>query len=99
MVKYIALESSKIAIEDIQPTRWGDDDYPEEYADMNVIRITSTGPMKIAPTPRVDPLIITSPGPVPYSSDKAIPWNYGVEVYYHGVKQEPLAIKDKNVEA
>ena len=35
------------------------------------------------------PLIITTPGPVPYSSDKVVPWNCGAEVYYHGVKQEP----------
>ena len=27
-------------------------------------------------------------GPVPYSSDKAVPWNYGPDVYYHGVKQD-----------
>ena len=44
-------------------------------------------------------LIITSPRLVPYSSDKVIPWNYGVEVYYYGVKQEPLAIEDSTVEA
>ena len=45
------------------------------------------------------PLIITSPRAVPYSSDKAIPWNYGAEVYYHGVKQDPLTIEDIKVEA
>ena len=27
------------------------------------------------------------PGPVPYKSDKSIPWNYDGEIYYHGVKQ------------
>ena len=45
------------------------------------------------------PLIITSPRPIPYSSDKDIPWNYGAEVYYHGVKKDPLIIKDLTVEA
>ena len=35
------------------------------------------------------------PGPIPYSLDKAVPWNYGVDVYYHSVKQDMLAIKDK----
>ena len=87
MVKYTAPESYKIPIEDIKATGWGDD-YPEEYADVNTIRITSTDP-----APRVAPLIITSPRPIPYSSNKAIPWNYGAVVYYHGVKQEPLTIE------
>ena len=43
--------------------------------------------MKITAEPKVAPLIITAPGPVPYSSSKAIPWNYGGDVYIHGVKQ------------
>ena len=34
-------------------------------------------------------------GPIPYSSDKVVPWNYGADVYYHGVKQDLLAIKDE----
>src|SRR3954467_8241352 len=38
--------------------------------------------------PRVAPIIITQPGLMPYSSDKAVPWNYGSEVYVQGVKQE-----------
>src|ERR1043165_100853 len=50
---------------------WGDD-FPEDYVDVNTIRISSADPV-----PRVAPLIITSPRPVPYSSDKAIPWSYG----------------------
>ncbi|KAI5389091.1 hypothetical protein KIW84_074663 [Lathyrus oleraceus] len=29
---------------------------------------------------------ITLPAPVPYSSDKGVPWNYGAEVYYQGQK-------------
>ena len=47
----------------------------------------------------MEPLIITSPRSIPYSSNKAIPWNYGVEVYYHGVNQEPLTIEDIAAEA
>ena len=35
------------------------------------------------------------PGPIPYSSDKAVPWNYGADVYYHGVKKDPLAAEDQ----
>ena len=27
------------------------------------------------------------PGPAPYKSDKSVPWNYGGEIYYHGIKQ------------
>src|ERR1051325_4385632 len=77
MVKYTAPECYKIPIEDIKATGWGDD-YPEEYADVNTIRITSADP-----APRVTPLIITSSRPIPYSSNRAIPWNYEAEVYYH----------------
>ena len=43
-------------------------------------------------------MIITSPGPIPYSSDKVVPWNYGADVYYHGVKQDLLAIKNEVAE-
>ncbi|XP_058754998.1 uncharacterized protein LOC131628147 [Vicia villosa] len=38
-------------------------------------------------------LKIEDPGPISYSSDKAIPWNYGAEVYIQGVKQELVADK------
>src|ERR1051325_1071877 len=93
MVKYTVPESYKIPIEDVKATGWGHD-FPEDYADVNRIRITSADP-----APKVAPLIITSPRPVPYSSGKAIPWNYGAEVYYHGVKQDPLTIEDITVEA
>ena len=40
-------------------------------------------------------MIITTLGPIPYSSDKAVPWNYGVEVYYHGIKQDSWINEDK----
>ena len=55
-------------------------------------RITFKDPVKVTDKPRVSPLIITTPGPIPYSYDKAIPWSYGADVYYHDVKQEPLAV-------
>src|ERR1044072_4776881 len=93
MVKYTVPESYKIPIEHVKATGWGDD-FPEDYADVNTIKISFADP-----TPRVAPLIITSPRPIPYSSDKSIPWHYGAEVYYHGVKQEPLTIEDITVEA
>ncbi|XP_058774379.1 uncharacterized protein LOC131648660 [Vicia villosa] len=60
------------------------------------LRIPTKGPIKITTEPRVARLIITKPGPIPYSSDKAVPWNYGADVYINGVKQEPLT--DKVVE-
>ena len=45
------------------------------------IRITAKGPVRITVEPRVAPLIIIAPRLIPYSSDKAIPWNYGADVY------------------
>ena len=44
-------------------------------------------PVKITSAPKIVPLKITMHGPVPYKYDKSMPWNYGGEVYYHGVKQ------------
>ena len=26
-------------------------------------------------------------GPIPYKSNKSIPWKYGGEIFYHGIKQ------------
>ena len=63
-----------------------------------LVRITSKGPSKITTEPRVFPLIITASRPIPYSSNKVIPWNYGADIYYHGIKQESLTIKEKNIE-
>ena len=60
----------------------------------NPPRVSSKGPVRITPTPKLAPLIITSPGPIPYSPDKDVPWNYGANVYYHGVKQDLLVIKN-----
>lgn len=36
--------------------------------------------------PKKPTVRITLLGPVPYSSDKGVPWNYGEEVYYQGQK-------------
>lgn len=44
-------------------------------------------PVNIPVPAKPAPLTITVPGPVPYSSEKAIPWHYGSEVFYHGVKK------------
>ncbi|XP_058752426.1 uncharacterized protein LOC131625597 [Vicia villosa] len=60
------------------------------------LKIPTKAPFKISAEPRVAPVIITKSGPILYSSDKAIPWNYGAEVYIQRVKQELVA--DKAVE-
>ncbi|XP_058759078.1 uncharacterized protein LOC131632337 [Vicia villosa] len=44
-------------------------------------------------------LMITVPGPIPYESEKAIPWHYGSDVYYYGTKEEGEPSKEKFVEA
>ena len=36
----------------------------------------------------VAPVVITVLGPLPYVSDKAVPWHYGADVYVNGIKQE-----------
>ena len=41
----------------------------------------------ITPATRFAPLIITCPGSIPYALDKVVPWHYGADIYYHGVKQ------------
>ncbi|XP_058745778.1 uncharacterized protein LOC131618612 [Vicia villosa] len=43
-------------------------------------------------------LMITVPGPIPYESEKAVPWNYGSDVYYYGTKKED-ELKDNFVKA
>ena len=53
-----------------------------------LVRITSKGPITISAERRITPLIITTLGPVPYSSDKDVAWNYGVLVYYNGIEQD-----------
>ena len=74
-----------------------------ELEDMSVIsrtpvNINSKGPGKITAEPRIALLIITASGPIPYSSNKAIPWSYGDDAYYHGVKKEPLVVESGNTE-
>ncbi|XP_058752438.1 uncharacterized protein LOC131625608 [Vicia villosa] len=44
-------------------------------------------------------LMIAVPGPIPYESEKAIPWHYGSDVYYYGTKEEREPSKEKFVEA
>ncbi|XP_058776858.1 uncharacterized protein LOC131651207 [Vicia villosa] len=61
---------------------------------VNVASIPYT-PAKIPIPARAPPLVITLPGPVPYNSEKAIPWNYGGEVFYQGAKYEVKAPVEK----
>lgn len=85
------------------------DKVPVKITSKGPVKITSKGPIKITAEGlvktvaevRVPPMIITTPGPIPYTSDKAIPWNYGSDVYIHGVKQEPLTdtpVTDDNLD-
>ncbi|XP_058741044.1 uncharacterized protein LOC131613387 [Vicia villosa] len=53
-------------------------------------------PAKIPIPARAPPLVITSPGPVPYRSEKAVPWNYGGEVFYQWAKYEVKAPVEKD---
>ncbi|XP_058774811.1 uncharacterized protein LOC131649084 [Vicia villosa] len=79
-----------------------------KFEDLSVIsktlvRIPTKGPIRITAEPKVAPLIITKPGPIPYSSDKAVPWSCGNNVYIHGVKQEalndePIKVPNPNVD-
>ena len=38
------------------------------------------------------------PGPTPYKSDTMVPWNYGGEIYYHGVKQIEQIVGEESSE-
>lgn len=44
-------------------------------------------PAEIPVPAKTVPLTITVPGPVPYLSEKVVPWHYGSDVFYHGVKK------------
>src|ERR1044072_9541978 len=57
--------------------------------DVSVITILYSPIIIFAPTKPV-PLAIAKTGPLPYESDKVVPWNYGSGVYYHGVKLEDV---------
>ena len=52
------------------------------------LRISSKDPSRISNEPTVYPLIITAHGPISYSSNKVVSWNYGAEVYYHGINKD-----------
>ena len=54
----------------------------------NPPKALSKKPIKIMSTQKIAPIIITVPGPLPYTSDKAVPWHYGADVYVLGVKQK-----------
>src|SRR4051812_37144990 len=54
------------------------------------LKIPTKAPFKISATPKVASVIITSPTPFPYSSDKVVPSIYETNVYVHGVKQDTL---------
>ena len=60
---------------------------PTPIKDVSIITISTNlskavkKPVKITSSTKIVPLKITMPGPVPYSSDKSIPWNYGGEIY------------------
>ena len=36
------------------------------------------------------------PGPVLYQSDKIVPWNYGGEIYFHGIKHDELTAEEES---
>ena len=48
---------------------------------------TCKRPVKIMPDPKFVTLKITMSGPIPYKSNMTIPWNYGGDIFYQGVKQ------------
>ena len=48
----------------------------------NSSKASSRKPVRITFVQRIAPLIITIPGPIPYTSNKAVPWHYGADVYY-----------------
>ena len=77
---------------------------PTPTEDVSIITISTNlskavkNPVKITSSTKIVPLKITMPGPVPYISDKSIPWNYGGEIYYHGVKQVEQTAEEESSE-
>ena len=70
--------------------------------DVSIITISGNPPrvstkrlIRITYILKVTPLIITMLGPISYSSDKTVPWNYGADIYYHRVKQDLLTVEDQ----
>ena len=64
----------------------------------NSSRVSTKRPIRITSVPKVASLIITMPGPIPYSSDKIVPWNHGGDVYYHSIKQDWPVAEDSSSE-
>src|SRR3954469_11344148 len=60
------------------------------------LKIPTKAPFKISTARKVASVIIISPTPFPYSSDKAVPWSYDTNVYVHGVKQDTLTEEAMN---
>ncbi|XP_058763479.1 uncharacterized protein LOC131636912 [Vicia villosa] len=56
-------------------------------------------PVSIPYEEQLAALMITVPGPIPYESEKVVPWHYGSDVYYYGMKEEGESSKEKLVEA
>lgn len=52
-------------------------------------------PVNILAPVKPTPLTIMLPDPIPYSRENVVPWRYGSNVYYHGVKQEGRRSEDK----
>ena len=77
---------------------------PVSVEDVSIITISANSsrvskkPVRITLVPKATPLIITMPGPIPYESDKTVPWNYDGDIYYHGIKQDGLAAEEINSE-
>ena len=62
------------------------------------VKLVTKKPVRITSAPMTTPLKITMPGPAPYKFDKMVPWNYGGEIYYHGVKQIEQTIEKESSE-
>ena len=84
--------NKEILFENVPFTRNSCEDVSIITISDNPPRVSTKRPVKITYVPKSSPLIITMSGPISYSLDKAVPWNYGADVYYYGVKQDLLAI-------
>ncbi|XP_050876305.1 uncharacterized protein LOC127080011 [Lathyrus oleraceus] len=54
-------------------------------------------PVHLSVSADVVPITITVPGPIPYKSDGAVPWDYGGDVYCNGKKKEDRVAFDTTV--